>query len=127
MKKGIDTDEFTMKLNILRIKTESLRKDYSQSEIVELLKSYGLPYSISYFSAYVKYSIIIRSDRGVYKFPDEPVYRGIIETALESVRRYKLDNAKKMSSKAVMEQEAKQIETYIQFLKERGYVIFKQV
>ena len=125
--KGIDTEEFAMKLNILRVKSETLKKDYSQDEISNLLKRYGLPCSVAYFTAYVKYRLIIRSDRGIYQFPEEPVYKGLVETALGSVRKYKLDNVKKQSSKAALEQEQRQVESYIQFLKERGYVIFKQV
>ena len=125
--KGIDIEEFAMKLNILRVKSETLKKDYSQDEISKLMKGYGLPCSIAYFSAYVKNNIIIRSERGIYQFPEEPVYKGLVETALRSVRKYKLDSMKKLSSKAALAEEQKQVESYIQFLKERGYVIYKQV
>lgn len=125
--KGIDTEEFAMKLNILRVKSETLKKDYSQDEISRLMKGYGLPCSVAYFGAYVKHNIIVRSRRGVYQFPKEPVYKGLVETALRSIRKYKLDNMKKFSSKATLAEEQKQVDYYIQFLKERGYVIFEQL
>ena len=125
--KGIDIEEFAMKLNILRVKNETLKKDYSQDEISRLMKGYGLPCSVAYFGAYVKHNIIVRSRRGVYQFPEEPIYKGLVETALRSIRKYKLDSMKKLSSKAILAEEQKQVDSCIQFLKERGYVIFKQV
>lgn len=125
--KGIDIEEFAMKLNILRVKSETLKKDYSQDEISRLMKGYGLPCSVAYFGAYVKHNIIVRSRRGVYQFPEEPVYKGLVETALRSIRKYKLDSMKKLSSKAILAEEQKQVDYCVQFLKERGYVIFKQV
>lgn len=96
MKAKIDSDEFAMKINILRTKQESIKKDYTQEEMVELLKRYGIPCSVSYFGEYVKHNIIIRSARGVYQFTTEPVYKGVVETALNSIRQYKLDNMKKI-------------------------------
>lgn len=125
--KGIDIEEFAMKLNILRVKSETLKKDYSQDEISKLMKGYGLPCSVAYFGTYVKHNIIVRSRRGVYQFPEEPVYKGLVETALRSIRKYKLDSMKKLSSKAMLAEEQKQVEYCVQFLKERGYVIFKQL
>lgn len=125
--KGIDIEEFTMKVNILRAKSKTLKKDYSQDEISRLMKGYGLPCSVPYFGAYVKHNIIVRSRRGVYQFPEEPVYKGLVETALRSIRKYKLDSIKKLSSKAVLAEEQKQVDYCVQFLKERGYVIYKQV
>lgn len=115
--KGIDIEEFAIKLNILRTKFETLKKDYSQDEISNLMKSYGLPCSTAYFNVYVKHNIIVRSARGIYQFPNEPIYKGLIEAALTSVR-------KRSNSSS---EEQKQVDYCIQFLKERGYIVLKQL
>lgn len=125
MKAKIDSDEFAMKINILRTKQESIKKDYTQEEMIELLKRYGIPCSVSYFGAYVKHNIIIRSARGVYQFTIEPVYKGVVETALNSIRQYKLDNMKKLSGKTAKEEEAKKVRECIDYLKELGYLVLK--
>lgn len=123
MKARIDSDEFAMKINILRTKQESIKKDYTQEEMIELLKRYGIP--CSYFGEYVKHNIIIRSARGVYQFTTEPVYKGVVETALNSIRRYKLDNMKKLSGKTAKEEEAKKVRESIDYLKGLGYSVIK--
>ena len=125
MKAKIDSDEFAMKINILRTKQESIKKDYTQEEMIELLKRYGIPCSVSYFGEYVKHNIIIRSARGVYQFTTDPVYKGVVETALNSIRKYKLDNIKKLSGKAAKEEEAKKVRECIDYLKELGYLVLK--
>ena len=125
MKAKIDSDEFAMKINILRTKQESIKKDYTQEEMIELLKRYGIPCSVSYFGEYVKHNIIIRSARGVYQFTTDPVYKGVVESALNSIRKYKLDNIKKLSGKAAKEEEAKKIKECIDYLKELGYLVLK--
>ena len=125
MKAKIDSDEFAMKINILRIKQESIKKDYTQEEMIELLKRYGIPCSVSYFGEYVKHNIIIRSARGVYQFTTDPVYKGVVETTLNSIRKYKLDNIKKLSGKAAKEEEAKKVRECIDYLKELGYLVLK--
>lgn len=120
----ITPEEFALRVNSLRNEVV-LKYSYTQEEISELFKLKGLPYSVSYFCTYVKYGIIVRIARGEYRFTENPVYKGVIEQALTSIRKYNSDSVKKASGKLEQEELERKINTSIRFLKENGYLVFK--
>ena len=123
-KPSLTPEEFALRINSLR--SEIVQKcSFSQEEITSFLREKNIPCSVAYFGVYVKYGIIVRIGRGEYQFTEEPVYKGVIEQALTSIRKYKVENAKKLSGKQEQEELAKRIESSINFLKANGYLVFK--
>lgn len=124
--KKVTSEEFALRLNTLRNEFNS-ELTFSQSEITELFKENGIPSSVSYFSVYVKFGIIVRIDRGMYQFTSEPVYKGVIEQALTSIRKSKIDSYNKNSGKQEREDLSRRIQTSIEFLKSQGFLVYKQM
>ena len=124
MRKRVTPEEFALRLNTLRNEFNS-ELTFSQSEMTELLKENGIPSSISYFGIYVKFGIIVRSERGVYQFIPEPVYKGVIEQALTSIRKSKMDSYNKNSGKQEREDLSRRIQSSIEFLKSHGFLVYK--
>ena len=100
---------------------------FSYTEIHDVLKNAGFPCTSVYVSAYPKYGLLIRKERGSYSFPAEPVHFNVIKQCIESVRknnnRYKkVTSVKPEVSKSTTTLE---LDSCIAFLKEKGYLILK--
>ena len=100
---------------------------FSYTEIHDIFKNAGFPCTSIYISAYPKYGLLIRKERGSYSFPAEPVHFSVIRQCIESVRRNN-NRYKKVTS--VKPEVAKptstlEVDSCIAFLKEKGYLILK--
>lgn len=121
--KSITPERFAEKINTLRQKTD--RTTLTKEEIMILLKKEGLPYSSSYITAYSKYGIITKIRRGEYVFPENPIYIGVIHTALTEVREYMLSASKNSLNRKNGEDLKEKIEQAINLLKSNGFLVFK--
>lgn len=88
----MDYELVTKRLNSCRMDNPG---EFSQKEIQDILREYGVPASVAYFSYYVKFGVVTRVARGIYAFPAEPIYKGIVSTALSQIRKYKCSNYEK--------------------------------
>lgn len=122
---NINEEDFAIKVNTLRNTLE--KKSYSQAEMQSLLKEAGLPSSTNYFFSYLKYGIVLRIRRGVYTLPETPIYKGVISTALTKVREEKLDYIEKVKNQEEEKQEQEKIESCVNFLKSKGFLIYRPV
>ena len=101
---------------------------FSYTEIHDVLKNAGFPCTSVYVSAYPKYGLPIRKERGSYSFPAEPEHFNVIKQCIESVRRNNNSRHKKVTlvkpevSKSTTTLE---VDSCIAFLKEKGYLILK--
>ena len=100
---------------------------FSYTEIHDIFKNAGFPCTSIYISAYPKYGLLIRKERGSYSFPAEPVHFSVIRQCIESVRRNnnrykKVTSVKPEVSKPTCTLE---VDSCIAFLKEKGYLILK--
>ena len=100
---------------------------FSYTEIHDIFKNAGFPCTSIYISAYPKYGLLIRKERGSYSFPAEPVHFSVIRQCIESVRRNnnmykKVTSVKPEVSKPTSTLE---VDSCIAFLKEKGYLILK--
>lgn len=100
---------------------------FSYTEIHDIFKNAGFPCTSIYISAYPKYGLLIRKERGSYSFPAEPVHFSVIRQCIESIRknnnRYKkVTPVKPEVSKPTFTLE---VDSCIAFLKEKGYLILK--
>ena len=100
---------------------------FSYTEIHDIFKNAGFPCTSIYISAYPKYGLLIRKERGSYSFPAEPVHFNVIRQCIESVRR---DNNRYKKVTSVKPEVSKpaftlEVDSCIAFLKEKGYLILK--
>ena len=100
---------------------------FSYTEIHDIFKNAGFPCTSIYISAYPKYGLLIRKERGSYSFPAEPVHFSVIRQCIESIRRNnnmykKVTSVKPEVSKPTSTLE---VDSCIAFLKEKGYLILK--
>ena len=112
--------------NTLR-KNWHLSHTFSYTEIHDIFKNAGFPCTSIYVSAYPKYGLLIRKERGSYSFPAEPVHFSVIRQCIESVRR---DNNRYKKVTPVKPEVSKpastlEVDSCIAFLKEKGYLILK--
>lgn len=121
--KTINTEDFAKKVNNLR--TICSNKSFNKEEMILLFKTNGLPCSNSYFYTYSKYGIVVKSTRGKYTFPQEPIYVGVIQTALNDIRTYMLVANKNSLNKKNGEDLKEKIEQAINLLKSNGFLVFK--
>lgn len=105
----ININELTIKLNLLRQEL-----DYEYSELAA-----ELPYSNNFVSCLIKNNILVKQENGFYKFVNKPIHVEKVGKLLQEVReqiyKYKKNNSKTPEERA------------IEFLKERGYKIFKEI
>ena len=100
---------------------------FSYTEIHDVLKNAGFPCTSVYVSAYPKYGLLIRKERGSYSFPAEPVHFNVIRQCIESVRRNNNNRHKKVTSVKI--EVSKSISTIevdycIAFLNDKVYLVF---
>ena len=96
---------------------------FSYTEIHDVLKNAGFPCTSVYVSAYPKYGLLIRKERGSYSFPAEPVHFNVIKQCIESVRRN--NNRYKKVTSVSKSTTTLEVDSCIAFLKEKGYLILK--
>ena len=121
--KTIDTEDFAKKVNNLRV--NSSNRSFNKEEMILLFRTNGLPCSNSYFSTFAKYGIVVKLTRGKYAFPQEPIYVGVIQTALNDIRTYMLVANKNSLNKKNGEDSRGKIEEAINLLKSNGFLVFK--
>ena len=122
--KSITPEQFAERINQLRL-IQNAEETFKLDELMSLFKGVNLPYSISYFTIFIKYGIVIRTSRGIYALPSEPIYVGVIKTALTEIRSYKLNSTKKSINRQAEEELNEKIEQAINFLKSNGFLVFK--
>lgn len=100
---------------------------FSYTEIHDIFKNAGFPCTSIYISAYPKYGLLIRKERGSYSFPAEPVHFSVIRQCIESVRRNNNRYKKVTSVKPEVSKPTStlEVDSCIAFLKEKGYLILK--
>lgn len=125
-KKGISSENFAIRINTLKGNV-SATAIYSTEDVVKLLKKYDLPSCSNYLAGYVDNGILIRIRKNEYKFPATPVYAGTIEKVLNEIR--KKHNIERQPEKPPIEEPSEEdtIARCIDYLKQRGYLILKQV
>jgi hypothetical protein len=139
MPKGIKItpEQFAYRINTLKGQT-SATMVYDKEQVIELLKKFDIPASGTYITAYCNHGIIVRVRPGEFKFPGAPVHISKIMDALEERRSYNRKWTKKTkedeeilkepSEKPIEEPSEKDtIARCIDYLKQRGYLILKQV
>lgn len=122
--KSITPEQFAERINQLRL-IQNAEETFKLDELMSLFKGANLPYSISYFTTFIKYGIVIRTSRGIYTLPSEPIYVGVIKTALTEIRSYKLNATKKSINRQAEEELNEKIEQAINFLKSNGFLVLK--
>ena len=122
--KSITPEQFAERINQLRL-IQNVGETFKLDELMSLFKEANLPCSISYFNTFIKYGIVIRTSRGIYTLPSEPIYVGVIKTALSDIRSYKLNANKKSINKQAEEELNEKIEQAINFLKSNGFLVLK--
>lgn len=120
----ITPEQFAERINQLRL-IQNAGEIFKLNELTSIFKDANLPYSVSYFTIFIKYGIVVRIGRGVYSLPSEPIYVGVIKTALTEIRSYKLNANKKALSIQNEREVNEKIEQAINFLKSNGFLVFK--
>lgn len=120
----ITPEQFARRINQLRLIQDG-EKTFKLDELMLIFKDADLPHSVSYFTTFIKYGIVIRTNRGVYSLPSEPIYVGVIDTALTEIRSYKLNANKKSIDKQAEEELNEKIKQAINLLKSNGFLVFK--
>ena len=120
----ITPEQFAERINQLRL-IQNAGEIFKLNELMSIFKDANLPYSVSYFTIFIKYGIVVRIGRGVYSLPSEPIYVGVIKTALTEIRSYKLNANKKALSIQNEREVNEKIEQAINFLKSNGFLVFK--
>lgn len=144
MAKGVTPEQFAYRMNTLKGQT-SATSIYDKEHVVELLRRFDLPVNNNYLRKYVDYGMIVRVKPGEFKFPAAPVHISKIIDALnelrEENRKYAAkSNAKKRGLlKEAEENEVHEIQLIeepneedkiarcIDFLKQKGFLILRQV
>ena len=139
MPKGIKItpEQFAYRINTLKGQT-SATMVYDKEQVIELLKKFDIPASGTYITAYCNHGIIVRVHPGEFKFPGAPVHISKIIDALEERRSYNRKWTKKTKEEEEIPEESvkepikepndeDKIARYIDYLKQRGYLILKQV
>lgn len=142
--KGITPEQFSYRINTLKGQT-SATVIYDKEHVIQLLKKFDLPANENYLKKYVDYGIIVRINPGKFKFPAAPVHISKVIDALnelrEAGRRYA---AKSLAKRRGLLEEVEENEIHeiqpekepseedtinrcIDYLKQRGYLILKQV
>ena len=128
----ISPEKCAIAINTLRGEF-SAQAAFEREEIINLLKEYGIPASTHYFASYLKNGIILKVKRGEYHFSSTPVYKGVLEQALNDARE---TNYTKVSKQTIHEEpiqlepdhsEEDEIQKAIVLLKEHGFLILRQV
>jgi hypothetical protein len=120
----ITPEQFAERINQLRL-IQNAGEIFKLNELMSIFKDANLPYSVSYFTIFIKYGIVVRIGRGIYSLPSEPIYVGVIKTALTEIRSYKLNANKKALSIQNEREVNEKIEQAINFLKSNGFLVFK--
>lgn len=120
----ITPEQFAERINQLRL-IQNDGEIFKLDELMSIFKDANLPYSISYFTTFIKYGIVIRTRRGVYSLPSEPIYVGVIKTALTEIRSYKSDANKKALNIQNERELNEKINQAINLLKLNGFLVFK--
>lgn len=139
MPKGIKItpEQFAYRINTLKGQT-SATTIYDKEQVIELLKKFDIPASGTYITSYCNHGIIVRVRPGEFKFPGAPVHISKIIDALEERRSYNRNWTRKAAEEEeIPEEPAKEpieepseedtIARCIDYLKQRGYLILKQV
>lgn len=125
-KKGITPENFAIQINTLKgnISSTSI---YSAEDVVKLLKKYNLPSCSNYLAGYVGNGILIRIGKNQYKFPASPIYAGTIKKVLAEIRNQ--HNASRQKPEPVIKEPSEEdtINRCIDYLKQKGFLILKQV
>lgn len=122
--RNITPEQFAERINQLRL-MQNAGETFKLDKLMSLFKKANLPYSVSYFTTFIKYGIVIRTSRGIYTLPSEPIYVGVIKTALSNIRSYKLNANKKSIDKQAEEELNEKIKQAIDFLKLNGFLVLK--
>ena len=120
----ITAEQFAEKVNQLRL-IQNDGEIFKLYELMSIFKDANLPYSISYFTIFIKYGIVLRVKRGEYSLPSEPIYIGVIKTALSEIRSYKSDANKKALNTQNEREVNEKINQAIDLLKLNGFLVFK--
>lgn len=120
MKLRTSSQDITVTLNML---AKGI-KEMSYKEISNLLQKNGLPYSHVLPTCLYKNGILKKVKAGIYSYcGTQPLYYKVVETFLSSFRdkKNKAQNARYAQKKELKE------EYCIEFLRSRGYKIYKEV
>ena len=120
----ITAEQFAERINQLRL-IQNDGETFRLDELMSIFKDANLPYSISYFTTFIKYGIVVRMSRGLYSLPSEPIYVGVIKTALTEIRSYKSDANKKALNIQNERELNEKIGQAINLLKLNGFLVFK--
>ena len=135
MKQGISPKEFAVRINTLRSEISSTQTVYTSKDVAKLLREYGIPASHNYVQKYVDNGIICKVRKNEYKFPTKPAYVGVIEKILNEIREeVRKKNDKFRSKEEIVEEsiieepnDEDKISRCIDFLKQKGFMILRQV
>lgn len=98
--------------------------NYSRKSLMDLLRRCGLPSTIAYCMVLEKELIITKgATRGTYRFIKTPVHYMEFERAYRKMRESVKPTVKKVNTIPVPMTE----ENAIKYLKEKGYLILKQL
>lgn len=146
MAKGVTPEQFSYRINTLKGQT-SATVIYDKEHVIELLKKFDLPANNNYFKKYIDYGIIVRVKPGEFKFPAAPVHISKVIDALNELREMNRKYAAKSVAKkrGTSEEEIEEgneihkirpeeepseedtIARCIDYLKQRGFLILRQV
>ncbi len=114
MRRRIFTDEDVKRFNTLR--QENINKQFTFSQIVSFLKENGFTGSEILVKKFTKGGIIIREKKGVFRFPEKPVYYKLFQQCWDE-----------QPLKKIEEKPLDEIQEAITLLSKNGFKVLKKV
>lgn len=114
MRRRVFTDEDVKRFNTLR--QENINKQFTFSQIVAFLKENGFTGSEILVKKFTKGGIIIREKKGVFRFPEKPVYYKLFQQCWDE-----------QPLKKIEEKPLDEIQEAIELLSENGYKVLKKI
>ena len=113
MRRRVFTDEDIKKFNMLR--QENVNRSFTFSEMTTFLKNNGFKGSEILVRKFSKGGIIVRVKKGVFRFPEKPVYYKLFQQCLDK------------PLKKIEEKPLDEIQEAITLLSNNGFKVLKKV
>ena len=114
MRRRVFTDEDIKRFNMLR--QENVNRSFTFSEMTTFLKNNGFKGSEILVRKFSKGGIIVRVKKGVFRFPDKPVYYKLFQQCWDE-----------QPSKKIEEKPLDEIQEAITLLSNNGFKVLKKV
>lgn len=123
-RRTFDFQESAKRLNLIRISQEMTTLPFTKEDILNWIEVCGLPKNQYFYSTLKRYNFFIEVERGKFRFkPNTPIsYKVLVQVHERSSLHVKKLREPKQPEKVELTEESA-----IEYLKKKGYKIFKEV